>query len=253
MKKITLYGYATSPFVMKVGCYLKYKQLRFAHVPVNPVRPKQIAFTGQRRVPVLEIGDEWRLESSELGIWLDELHPERPLLGKDAVERQTILAQDRWISDVLIPSRFREVVDWTNSWHAIRNGWRLAAVVNSGTPLPRFVQLIWPFAVKRAEFIVRMVDGLDRNEPMPVMRRRLASEFVARLSGGPFLGGTSVPSLADLSAYPILLSGYMIGMEGEHAFLERPEIVEWMRRVQSHLPDNPFLAHPKFLKRDFPF
>lgn len=250
---ITLYGYATSPFVMKVGCYLKYKQLPFKHVPVNPLRPKQIRFTRQRRVPVLEIGDEWRLESSELGVWIDEVCPERPLLGRDAAERAVILEQDRWISEALIPSRFREVVDWTNSWDALRNGWRLAEIVDSGTPLPSWVRLIWPLAVKRAGFILRMVDDLDRTEPMPTMRHRLASEFVERLNGGDYLGGTSAPSLADLSAYPILLFGHMVGMRGDQAWLEHPEIVGWMQRIQQHLPDNPFLADERFLEREFPF
>ncbi len=39
MDEITLYGYATSPYVMKVGCYLQYKKLPFEFVSVNPILP----------------------------------------------------------------------------------------------------------------------------------------------------------------------------------------------------------------------
>ena len=82
MADIKLYGYSTSPYVRKVACCLYYKQLPFEFVPVNPVDPSEIAFTGQTQVPVLQIGDEWRIDSTPLALWLDELFPERPCLAR---------------------------------------------------------------------------------------------------------------------------------------------------------------------------
>jgi len=35
--EIKLYGYPTSPFVLKTGCVLKYKKLPFEFVPANPL------------------------------------------------------------------------------------------------------------------------------------------------------------------------------------------------------------------------
>ena len=106
MKNTALYTYPTSPYGMKVGCYLKYKQLEYKFVPVNPVTNRQIRFTRQRQVPVLKIGDEWRKESSDLGIWLHELFPERPLLGQNEAQKHRIIEIDQWISHSFIPSVF---------------------------------------------------------------------------------------------------------------------------------------------------
>ena len=80
MKTVKLYGYATSPYVRKVGCFLYYKGIEFEHIPVNPINPAQtIGHTNGTQVPVLEIDGEYRRDSSELAFWLDELLPEKPL------------------------------------------------------------------------------------------------------------------------------------------------------------------------------
>lgn len=247
MKKIILYGYATSPFVMKVGCYLKYKQLPFEHVPVNPLSPKQIKFTGQRQVPVLTIGDEWRKDSSPLGIWLDEQFPERSIVPEQHTD--PILKIDAWVSNQLIPARFRAAVEWENALDSIRNGWILSSAVNAGTPIPGWVRVLWPFFVRKAKFIVEMVNELNRAESMQDMKLRLRDEFLEHLGNGPFLGGLQQPSLADLSAYPTIVSGHLMGMRGKSPMLEHPEIIAWARRVQTCLPENPLLVADELIKR----
>ncbi len=252
MKKVILYGYVTSPFVMKVGCFLKYKQIQFDHVAVNPVRPVQIKFTGQRQVPVLTIDGEWRKDSTPLGIWLDEVFPQRPLLGDSAGDRKRILAIDDWATKHLIPGHFRGAVDWVRVRDSVRNGWRLARVVHDGTPLPRVVRLVWPLAVRKAPFIVRMMETLDRTESYVDMRARHAAELVAHLAGGPFLGGRQTVSLADLSVYPIVVSSHVIGLHGDNALLRRPEILAWSRRVQEHMPDNPLVVPGHLFERALP-
>jgi hypothetical protein len=45
--------------------------------------------------------------------------------------------------------------------------------VNDATPLPFFIRMIWPFAVKRAPFINRMVSQLDLTESLADMNVRL--------------------------------------------------------------------------------
>jgi glutathione S-transferase len=105
MSLITLYSYATSPFAMKVGCYLKYKKLDFTFVPVNPIAPIQIKFTEQR----------------------------------------------------------------------------------------------------------------------------LCDEFIEHVDGGPFLGQRTQISLADLSAYPTIVSGHLMGMFGQSPFLAHQQIIDWCK------------------------
>lgn len=249
MDKIRLYGYATSPYVMKVGCYLKYKQLPFDFVPVNPMSPVQIKFTGQRQVPVLSIGEEWRIESSQLGIWLDETFPEKPLLGHTLASREKILSIDDWVSDQLIPSRFRAAVEWQNSLDSIRNGWKLSRAVNEGTKIPRWVRILWPYFIRRATFIVDMVNELDVNQSFEDMWQQLYERFIEHLDEGPFLGGQSQVSLADLSAYPTIVSGYLMGMHADSPFYHCEEVIGWCRRVQAELPANPLMVPDRLIER----
>lgn len=249
MNHIQLFSYPTSPYAQKVGCYLKFKQLDFDLIGVNPLNNEQIKFTRQRQVPVLQIGDEWRKNSSDLGVWLDELYPEKPLLPSDGAEQESVLEVDNWISDHLIPSMFRPACDWQNNFNSITNGWKLSSAVHQATPLPFYVRLIWPFGVKRAKFIVDMVEQLDLTEPMNDMLSRLQTEFVEHLNGGAFLAGRDSPSIADLSAFPIVVNGYLMGMRAETFLIDRIEIKEWAQRVASYLPDNPLLVPDRFLKR----
>lgn len=253
MAQIRLYGYATSPFVMKVAAYLKFKQLDYEMVPVRPVSNEQIRFTNQRKVPVLQIGEEWRTESSELGWWLDELYPEPTLDCAQEQDCFKIRDIDGWISNSLIPARFREAVDWTDQWTALRAGWRLSQIVNGHTPIPLHWRLLWPFAIRRAPFILDMVNGLDRKEPMEVMRNRVMDEFEGHLAQGPYLGGRATPSLADLSAYPVLISGWLMGLGRDYPWMARPKILHWMEAVQSHLPNNPLPCKERYIVRKFPW
>jgi len=246
---IRLYSYPTSPYAQKVGCYLKYKQLDYELVGVNPMSNAEIRFTGQKRVPVLQIGDEWRMESSELGLWLDELYPEKPIMPAEESARAEILSIDQWISESLIPTIFRRAIEWENPIYSIQNGWKLSRAVHDATPLPWYVRLIWPLAVKRAPFIVNMVRGMDLTESIPDRITRLQHEFVEHLNEGPFFAGQSKPTLADLSAYPIVVSGHLMGMKNESSMLDNPVIASWSRRVQSHLPDNPLLVPDRLLMR----
>lgn len=249
MTDIQLFSYPTSPYAQKVGCYLKYKQLDFKFVPVNPLTNVEIAFTEQRQVPVMKIGDEWRKESSELGLWLDELFPSKPLLPTSDTAKQNVLNVDAWISKSLLPSVFRYAVQWQNTWYSIHNGWRLARAVNNATPMPLYVRLMWPFGIKKAPFIVNMVNAMDQSESIVQMNLRLQNEFIEHLNGGPFLANQDQPSLADFSAFPVVASGYFMGMKVQQSLIEHPVILDWAKRVYEHLPDNPLLVPDSILKR----
>lgn len=234
---------------MKVACFLNYKKLPFDYVPVNPTNPKKIKFTGQKQVPVLTIGDEWHKDSTSIGIWLNDQFADRNILGPTEEAANNILAIDQWISEQLIAGRFRHAVEWENSWDSVRNGWKLARAVSDATPLPKYVRFIWPFAVRKAKFIVDMVNRLDLNESIADMRQRLCDEFIGHLADGPFLGGESNISLADLSAYPTIVSGYLMGMHADSTMLKNAAVIAWCRRVQAELPKNPLLVPDELIER----
>ena len=241
MTDITLYGYATSPFVRKVGCFLHYKELPFTFTAVNPVNPDVIAFSNGTQVPVLKIGDEWRRESTELGLWLDELYPEKPLLPSDPAEQQKALAANTWISDVFLPSFFRAAIDAPNDLRHRFRAWRLAAIVSADTPMPEDVRNAWPDLLRQAPFIHEMIKPLDRNEPLDVMQMRLGAAMLEHLGDGPFLGGLKHPSIADFSLFPQLTFGVVAGLEPELSAGQVPAVKEWLQRVAEHLPAQPLL------------
>jgi glutathione S-transferase len=249
LEKITLYGYPTSPYVMKVACFLNYKQLPYTYIPVNPVDPKRIKFTGQRQVPVLTIGDEWRKDSTAIGIWLNDRFADRNILGYSDEAADKIMEIDRWVSDQLIAGRFRHAVEWENTWDSLRNGWKLSRAVSNATPLKAYVRFIWPIAVRKAGFIVDIVNGLDLQEPIADMRQRHCDEFIKYLGDGPFLGGEECISLADLSAYPTIVSGHLMGMHADSPLLKNETVIAWCRRIQEELPKNPLLVPDELIER----
>ncbi|MDG1399445.1 MAG: glutathione S-transferase family protein, partial [Candidatus Binatia bacterium] len=246
MREIRLYGYSTSPFVRKVGCCLYFKQLPFEFVPVDPTNPEQIAFTRQTQVPVLQIGNEWRTDSTPLALWLDELFPERPLFGQNSRERDLILGMDKWVTDSLILSSFRSAHEGELTTRFRQTAWRLAAIVSSQTPLSDEIRNVWPEMLKMAPFIKHMMCDIDRTEPLPRMRQRVAMELLGHLGEGPFFGGLDQPSLVDLAIYPQLVFSFMVGIEQNLMPAEVPALHHWLDNIRAYLPDNPLLV-PDFM------
>lgn len=252
---ITLYGYTTSPFVRKVSSYLYYKDLPFEFVGVSPVEPdKTIGFSGGTQVPVLKIGDEWRTDSSPIGHWLEELFPEKPLLGANADERAIITSIDDWASEQFIPGMiFRGAVDGEKNEAFKKRAWRLAEIVSSGAALPDHIQEAWPDVISTAPFIQRMVNELDRSEPLLAMQQRLIMELAAHLGGGPFLGGLSAPSLADFAIYPQIMFNYQVGLIEDLILLQHPTLGPWLERVAGTLPRNPWCVDESIIVKELPF
>lgn len=246
MAKIKLYGYSTSPYVRKVGCCLYYKQLPFEFVPVNLTNPSEIAFTGQTQVPVLQIGDDWRIDSTPLALWLDELFPERPLFGQSDHERKDILELDQWVSNSLILSGFRNVYEARMSAKLRHMAWRLAAVVSSQTPLSDEVRNAWPQMLQTVPFIKHMMCDVDQSESKSEMRARVGMQLIEHLKDGPYFGGRTEPSLVDFAIFPQLVFPYAIGIEDELLPAQIPVVRDWLGRVLKYMPENPLLA-PDFM------
>ena len=78
----------------------------------------------------------------------------------------------------------------------------------------------------------------------------MLDEFVTHLADGPFLGGLQQPTLADLSAYPIIAFPYRFGLQGDIDWRGNPSIANWIKAVEEHLPENPFLVGAPLLVGD---
>jgi len=244
-QKITLYGYATSPFVRKTGAFLYYKGLEFTHIPVNPIDPaKTIGHTKQTMVPVLEIDGEWRTESSAHGHWLDELFPDKPLCP--AAHAQSVRDNDDWAS-AFLHAGFRALIN--NDLNAAMRArlWRFAEILNADTPIPTKIRSQWPDLVANAPFIKAMGENMDLSESFAALQMRLAGEFIERLKGGPFLGGLNKPSMADLAIFPNAAFSYMVGCEDEPTITKLEPLKNWFYAVAQHMPGNPILVQDYFI------
>jgi len=252
MQQITHYVYATSPYAAKVHCYLLYKRLTFKTVHVEPVFRGEIAFTKQKVVPVLKIDSEWRSDSTQIGMWLEELFPDRPYLGSSEKERKEILKYDTWVSDTVIASIMRMLVDWEGFADAVYNGHCLSSTLNAARPLPWPLRKSWPLILKCTPFVRRDAAKTNRTETRAEMRARITEEFYGLLGDGPFLGGRSTISMADLSLFPQLVMYPMFGMRNFGTLNLEPKVLEWTGRMQEAIGGHPLIAEREVCVCSFP-
>jgi len=60
-----------------------------------------------------------------------------------------------------------------------------------------------------------MVEALDRSKPLSESHEEIIDEFVGLLGKGPYLGENNSPSLADVSAYGVIVFAHRLGLKGD--------------------------------------
>lgn len=230
--RIKLYTFALSPFGMKVYWALRAKGLDFELIYVKPFSAPEIKFTGQIEVPVLSIDDDWKLDSTPIIHWMDELFPDTPLIGQTEEEKLKITEMDDWVSHRLIPSVFRHTVNNRNLSASIPTGYRLARMMRdtSGLPLPLY--WFWPIALRVAGFIRHEVSKVRNFATVEEMDRTMVSELEGYLTDGPFMGGFAAPTMADVSAYAQIRLNIALPLSGAIDYRSSDVIRQWMQRVE---------------------
>ena len=253
-EKITLYVYVTSPYANKVACFLGYKGLSYDVVHVDFATLKELEFTGQGLLPVLKIGDEWRVDSTPIGLWLDEKFPDKPLISRIGSQRDLIMQIDQWVSDRVMPLIFREFAEigWSHLPSWLYNRWRYGYGLYRARRFSRAMLMGWPLLVLKVPFVVRLAKMTDMTRSLEDNRASVCEELVTHLAGGPFLGGLSEPTLADLAAFPQIALPYVMGLKNWDTFTRYPEIVDWMNRVAGVLPPDPLLIPKDIIVKELP-
>ena len=253
-RPITVYANPLSPYVNKVRAFLNLKGLNYRLHYVDPTRQKQeLEFSGQTAVPVVTVGHEVLVDSTPICLRLEEIFPTHPPgLPADAALRDKLLALDRWVSASLIPTGFYTSQNLPLA-AKLRNGW-LSGTIHSVTApqgLPLWMKLMGPVFVVRARFVSGIIDHIDPATPVSEVRRNACEDFIARLEGGPFLGGQSSPSLPDCAAYGHFIPCWMGGMVGYEEFAGYRELAGWVQRM-TPLAYTPKPFWPKQLVRRDP-
>ena len=241
--QITLYSFEFSPFASKVRCFLGRKGLDFSTVYVRPFHEKEDLPLG-RQVPALKIGEEARNDSTPIGIWLDEVFPDLPpLLPTPGAERDRLLEIDTWVTKTLVPLSFRFMVAHGASFSKrVRNRTRGAQAVHKTSGYPQPWRSLHPLVIARVGFIRKIMAQSDLNQSNREVLAQVSDKLVASLKGGAFFEGRAEPSLPDLSAYAQFALPYLAGYDDVDAIEEYPDLMAWIARVRSHLPDTSDIA-----------
>ncbi len=248
MPDIKLYGYCTSPYVRKVGAFLQYKGLDFNFVGINPFNAEEkLAAFGGTQVPVLEIDGVWKRDSTPIGLWLDEVFPEKPLLPASSDARSKIMEIDSWVSDRFMAGIFRGAIAAPDNLAFRFRAWRLAALVSGHAPLPEHIRHQWPMILKNAPFIKELAKNFDMSISQQEFQMGLVGEMLVHLGAGPFFGEQETPGLVDLSLFPQIVFGYMAGLEEELTAAQVPPLKQWLSNMAAIMPDNPILVRDDML------
>ena len=197
---ITLYNYATSPYGRKILAALKYKGVKFDQVYVNPISTKEIKFTRQRIIPILSIGEAWKVDSNQQAFWLDELFPQNPLFGEKTEDKKAIQDLVHWCDEFFIAAIFKMITIKKNPHHYWWNGFKLGKRVQATSPnLPFFTPLFWAFVVNSAPFVHREARKV-KNHSQKEINDKLSHFLFSKLEKMPNLYGDEI-SFADLAFF----------------------------------------------------
>ena len=157
-------------------------------------------------------------------------------------EKKSIQNIDDWVSNTFLLNIFRPAIDGKINIEYLRWSWRLATLMNTNSPVPIPLKVLWPFLLRRAPFIQRMATSMNLSESIDDMNLRILDELKSHIGSGPFIGELESPSMLDLAVYPNIVWGYIFGVSRDNSIILDPVINAWLKRVSKHLPDNPSLT-----------
>lgn len=230
---IVLHRFPLSHYSEKGRALLDFKQLPYtiAEHQLGLPQLRLHALSGQRKVPVLQDGDEIVSDSTEIALYLERRYPDAPrLIPENGIEKNALFDLEHRIDRAL--GNFAPVV-WFESVVGDRSelGRLLATEVHgvtSGRWLAAAIQRAWP---------------LGRVQAFARKARSVTHEFLLELCGRlektPYLTGYR-PTLADVAAVGLAFhlkfphSRYLFEPEragaGVPGFADAPELrrfFEW--------------------------
>lgn len=233
MPEITLYQFpamqgvdSSSPFCTKVHRALALKGLDYrVHNVGNPREIKRLNPRG--KVPVLDYNGQRLVDSSRIIAFVDEQHPEQPLLPAAAAARTRALLVEDWADESLY-------------WSCVYYRWQVPEsfkrLVQQGmgflpAPLRLFVPKIIRGGILKA--LAGQGSGLLSVEEMDARFDEQLALLEGLLAEGPYLAGETL-SVADLAAFGPL-QGLLCPVTPEQGprIRNREPIWAWLKRVDA--------------------
>lgn len=204
-----LFTYTKAPNPQRLQLFLDYKGIALETQEVDLRKLEQFAddfraFNPRCIVPALQLDDGTALcDVIAIATYLEALHPERPLLGTEPLQKARILSWDQY----LMEAGFMAVQD----------------VLRNGNPA----------------FKDRALSGQQPLAQIPALaergRQRLPALWQAlerQLTQTPYLAGDAL-TMADIDGYALIgFAGWVKATPGE----EYPALQRWYRRLHDELP-----------------
>jgi len=239
-QSVELFTYALSPFGVKVYWALVYKQIDFDLIYVSGKDQREISFSDQSIVPVTRIGEEWKQDSRETCIWLDEVFEGRKFAGSNELERQAIIDADDWVNRNIIALFFRQAIDKEESGNAFKIGRILSDVMREAQgEVPWITRFFWPYFMRRSEFVRREVAQIDADLSCSQHRERVLRELEKKIKPTGYIAGTDEPTFADINAFGQLMTAATFKFPGQLAVEKSNAVFAWLQNIQAKMPKEP--------------
>ena len=195
----TVYLSDVSYFSGKLEAALRVKRIPYRRVTVTPeiLLDEVLPQTGWMKVPALRRDDgEWRCDTTPLLDWLEQAHPDRPLMPVSPVARFL----SRLVEDYCDEWQWRPAMLWRWGWddNARYLGARLGVELSRGTPHPAWLMGLY-FRRRQQRVFVRG-DGVrpHNRDAVASLYPRALQWLDALLAERPFLLGAQ-PSRVDIA------------------------------------------------------
>jgi microsomal prostaglandin-E synthase 2 len=121
--EVTLFQFQLCPFCHKVRAALELKGVPYQAVEVNPNNKRELPPLpegAKKKVPVLKVGDELLLDSTDILLSIDRLFPDGlSLMPAQEAEAQEVTRFEDWVDDEVMPALPTVIYDtWSNAIHA---------------------------------------------------------------------------------------------------------------------------------------
>ena len=228
---LKLHGLRISYYTGKMEAYLRYKEIPFEFVTLNPERMRRLRRqTGAAQMPAVELADgRYMTDTTPMIEWFEETHAEHPVLPDDVVLRVLAFLLEDYAEEWL----WRPAMHYRWSYASDRAhlGRLIADELLAGVRQPAFLKRAFIRRRQLGQYV--RGDGVNARTRLHVesIYLRTLDRLEAIFAKRPFLLGAR-PSLADFGFFASMFRHFSQDPTASAIMRERaPGVLEWQARL----------------------